>query len=62
MKLYKHIYGRDVAILITHRFFVAGKGYKCKVRWFNIVNPRNQFDMGLPETIWIKNMKEWKEL
>jgi len=51
-KLYKHIYGRDVALMPVHMILIPGKNvYQIKCRWFNIVNPKNVFDMGCPDKV-----------
>lgn len=66
MKLHKHIYGKDVAILKLNQFTSTKReGYiGHDVMWFNISNPKNHFYMGLTEEIWIKlkDIKNWKEL
>lgn len=62
-EFYKNIHNTDVAIFPLYVRFVPQKGvYKVKVRWFNIVNPENVFDMNLTEEIQIKveDMKNWK--
>jgi hypothetical protein len=43
-------------------FIPEKKVYKVKVRWFNVVNPQNMFDMNVIETISIKNkdMQKWR--
>lgn len=60
--LYKHENCTDVAILPIKIFYVFEKsGYKVKVRWFNIVNPDNIYDINFSETIFIKanDLKRW---
>lgn len=64
MKLLKHKNCKDVAIAILRDHVLNGV-HHVKVRWFNVVNPGNIFDMGLPvEHLMIKdeNMKDWKEV
>lgn len=62
--LYKHENGSDAAILILkHPLFIAPKnGYKIRIKWMNIVNPKNVYDIGIMETIFIKkeDIKNWK--
>lgn len=64
MQLYKHKRNTDVAIMPTKppRYSATRNVYKVRVHWFNIVNPRNVFNMNVPETIEIKaeNMKDWE--
>jgi len=64
-QLYKHENCTDVAMMfVKYPVFIPEKnGYKFKVRWFNIVNPRNVFDMNEPDTIFIKkeDLPKWKE-
>lgn len=62
--LYKHKNCTDVAILVLSSFYVAERQtYKLKVRWMNIVNPNNIFDVGIQERLEIprtKFNKEWE--
>jgi hypothetical protein len=61
--LYKHKNCTDTAIMpIKNPLFIPEKrGYKVKVRWFNIVNPENIFDVDVLETIFIsaEHMNDW---
>ena len=65
-RIYKHDNCTDMAIMpVENPFFITEKrGYKVKVRWFNVVKPENIFDMGVMETVFIKaeDMKNWKEV
>lgn len=59
MSLYKHKNNTDVAILVLKAFHFQNpyenKGYyKIKVRWFNIVNRANMFDMDSQEILTIE--------
>lgn len=62
--LYKHRRCTDVAILVLHSFYVRQhESYKLKVRWQNVVNPSNIFDMGVAERLEINAHKfntEWE--
>lgn len=64
MNLYKHKNNTDVAIMpIKVPFFVKEKnGYKIRVKWFNIVNPKKIFDLFITETIFVKksDISNWK--
>lgn len=67
-QLYKHQYCTDTAIMPVKplRYSPDRKVYKARVRWFNIVNPKNVFDMHVPpngtENIEIKeeDLKKWR--
>lgn len=61
-ELYKHINGRDCAIMpLDIRYSTRGV-YKVRVRWFNIVNKENIFDMNCIDKIEIKkeHIHNWK--
>lgn len=63
MKIYKHINNTDVAAHFLRVIFIAPKnGYKVKVSWLNIVNPKRIFPCGITEEIFIpmNKIKEWK--
>jgi ubiquitin C-terminal hydrolase len=62
-ELYKHVNCRDVAIMpkkiykLPHKLII-------KIKWFNVVNPANKFDLHCDETIEIKteDISKWKYL
>lgn len=62
--LYKHVNCTDVAFMpIKRPFYVPEKKvYKVKVRWFNVVNPKNVFDLGVVDHIEVKleDTKNWR--
>jgi hypothetical protein len=65
VKLFKHYNCNDVAIEILKKFYVHEKnGYKLKIRWWNVVNPDNSWDMGCQENLFISqdDLKNWLEL
>lgn len=64
LNLYKHISGKDIAIAPKHIIFISEKNvYKVKVSYYNIVNPKFPYPIGITETVEIKkeDMKNWKE-
>lgn len=60
-QFYKHFNCIDVAVFVTKAIWVPNY-LVCKVRWINAVNPSNEWDVGLPETIKIRHedVKNWK--
>jgi hypothetical protein len=59
--LYKHDNNTDVALMPLD-IAESGDVYKIKCRWFNIVNPKNVFDLGVVDSVEIKSqdLKKWK--
>lgn len=52
MTLLKHPLMRDVAMCVLRKFYKPEEAmYYLNVRWINIVNPANVFDMGVKEHI-----------
>jgi hypothetical protein len=66
MKLMKHKQCTDTAILVLGKLLIPERGvYRLKVRWINIVNPLNHFDLGVTDTLYIKEKtlkEDWHEL
>jgi hypothetical protein len=58
---YKHRSNTDVAML---PIMVRDRGAQLMVRcrWFNIVNPKNRFDLGITDEVYIKlaDLKNWR--
>lgn len=67
-QLYKHKNCTDVALMPVKspRYSTTRKVYKLKVRWFNIVNPKNVFDMNVGDNgtdnveIREEDLKNWR--
>ena len=61
MKLMKHINNTDVAAEFL-RVVRIPRGAKVKVCWYNIVNPKNIYPIGIVEEVFIPTEKltEWK--
>lgn len=60
---YKHVHNTDVCIYVLHRFYIKETDeYSVRFRWFNCVNPKNVFDLGIQETVRIKkaDAKLWE--
>jgi len=62
-RMYKHVNNTDVAAEFLE-IKETKKGYKVKVQWINIVNPKNFYFIDLIEEIFIrdKDLKNWKVL
>lgn len=63
LSLYKHKYGKDVVMMPVEMFTVVSREtIMLKCNWFNIVNPKNVFNMGKIDSIEIKleNLNDWK--
>lgn len=61
LKLYKHINCTDTAIEVLRLTKIKDK-LVLKVSWYNVVNPKSKFKLGVTETIKIptKDWKNWK--
>lgn len=62
-QIYKHTACTDAAIEVKRIVYIPEKcGYKVKVSWINIVNPKNIYPCGLTEEIFIprSKIKEWE--
>jgi hypothetical protein len=60
--IYKHINCTDVAVECKRILFIPEKnGYKVKVNWVNVVNPKNYYPCGLTEEIFIPSslIRDW---
>lgn len=60
MQLLKHPKNTDVAMLVLRRFYRDDGYFYLNIRWFNIVNPANVFDMGVKEHI-VMTESKYKE-
>lgn len=63
-RYYKHERNTDVCIYVLHRFYIKETDeYSVRLRWFNCVNPKNVFDLGVQETVRIKrtDAAKWKD-
>jgi len=61
--MYKHAYGRDVAMRVLSLYKVPEKCVvKLKIAWYNVSNPDNVFSMGLTDRITIPydKLQDWK--
>lgn len=62
-QIYKHASCNDAAIEVIRIVHIPEKrGYKVKVSWVNVVNPKNIYSCGLTEEIFIPSskIKEWE--
>jgi hypothetical protein len=62
-KLYKHKNCTDAAIYVLNIYSYPER-FSLRVKWFNIVNPKNIFDMGVRDDIIIKlkDLHNWEEI
>jgi hypothetical protein len=62
---YKHVNCTDVAVECKRIIFIPEKkGYKVKVSWVNVVNPKKHYPCGITEEIFIPSslIRDWLPL